>query len=239
MPKPAASPTRSACDKLVVVDRPPSLEAFAPFRHLSDAGRQMLGRRLRHQAFARRTTILARADPVGGAYVVVSGRLRVYTSTAEGREATPYEINPGETCVLALNCLFNDLRYPAWVDASPATRVAIIDGPSYRWLFDHEPAVRDMTIRALSTAVFRLMLALEDAQTRPLERRLAGFLVLHASGRGEVTMTQQAIADHLGTTREVVARLLARIARLGLLTRHRGRVVIHDPKRLDAWARAV
>ena len=214
-----------------------ALESLAPFQHLSDAGRQVLRQALRHHTFARRATVLARADAVGGAYFVVSGRLRVYTSSAAGREATLYEINPGETCVLALNCLFNDLRYPAWVDASPGTRVAILDGRSYRWLFDHEATVRDMTIRALSTVVFRLMLALEDVQTRPLEQRLASFLVLHASSRGEVAMTQQTIGDHLGTTREVVARLLARLARLRLLTRRRGRVVIHDPKRLDRWAR--
>ena len=140
--------------------------------------------------------------------------------------------------MLALNCLFNDLRYPAWVDASAGTRVAIIEGQSYRWLFDHEAAVRDMTIRALSSVVFRLMLALEDVQTRPLEQRLAAFLVLHGSSRGEVAMTQQGIADHLGTTREVVARLLARLAKGGHLTRRRGRVVIHHLKRLDAWSRA-
>src|SRR5689334_780305 len=99
---------------------------------------------------ARRTTVLSRADVVGGAYLVTSGRLRVYTSSPGGREATLYEINPGETCVLALNCLFNDLRYPAWVDAAPGTRIAIINGSSYRWLFEHEAPVRDMTIRALS-----------------------------------------------------------------------------------------
>ena len=221
-----------------MVDVLPSPESFEAFRHLSDAGRQVLRRGLRQLAFRRPATVLSRADRVGGAYIVVSGRLRVYTSSADGREATLYEIHPVETCVLALNCLFNDLRYPAWVEASAGTRVAIIDGQSYRWLFDHEAAVRDMTIRALSTVVFRLMLALEDVQTRPLAQRLAAFLVLHASSRGEVAMTQQAIGDHLGTTREVVARLLARLARLGLLTRRRGRVVIHHPKELDAWSRA-
>ena len=192
----------------------------------------MLRRGLRDRSFARPATVLARADTVGGAYFVISGRLRVYISSPGGREATLYEINPGETCVLALNCLFNDLRYPAWVDASPGTRIAIISGASYRWLFDREPGVRDMTIRALSTVVFRLMLALEDVQTRSLDERLATFLVLHASGDGEVRMTQQAIGDHLGTSREVVARLLARLARRRLLTRHRGRIVIPDPGRL-------
>ena len=122
-----------------VVDLPPTLESFEPFRDLSAGGRQALRQGLRHQTFARRTTVLSRADPVGGAYIVVSGRLRVYTSSPAGREATLYEINPGETCVLALNCLFNDLRYPAWVDASAGTRVAIVDGRSYRWLFDTKP----------------------------------------------------------------------------------------------------
>jgi len=219
------------------VDAISALERFAAFQHLSDASRQMLRRGLRDRSFARLATVLSRADAVGGAYFVISGRLRVYSSSPGGREATLYEINPGETCVLALNCLFNDLRYPAWVDASPGTRIAIISGASYRWLFDREADVRDMTIRALSTVVFRLMLALEDVQTRSLDERLATFLVLHASGDGEVRMTQQAIGDHLGTSREVVARLLARLARLRLLTRHRGRIVIPDPGRLASWSR--
>jgi CRP/FNR family transcriptional regulator, anaerobic regulatory protein len=220
------------------VDAPPSLESFAPFQRLTGASRQVLRRGLRHRSFARRATVLSRADLVAGAYFVVSGRLRVYTSSEAGREATLYEISPGETCVLALNCLFNDVRYPAWVDASPGTRVAMIDGPSYRWLFEHESAVRDMTIRALSTVVFRLMLALEDVQTRSLDQRLAAFLVLHASRSGEVAATQQRIADHLGTTREVVARLLGRFARLRLVTRQRGRVIVRDPQQLSAWNRA-
>jgi len=197
----------------------------------------VLRRGVRRRTFAKRATVLARADTVSGAYFVVSGRLRVYTSSSAGREATLYEIEPGETCVLALNCLFNDLRYPAWVDASPGTRIAIVNGHAYRWLFEREAAVRDLTIRALSSVVFRLMLALEDVQMRPLEQRLATFLVLHASSAGEVKMTQQDISDHLGTTREVVARLLARLARLGLLTRRRGRVVVNDARRLDRWSR--
>ena len=215
------------------------LESLEPFQHLSDEGRQVLRRGARHKTFARRTTILSRADVVGGAYVVMSGRLRVYTSTPAGREATLYEINPGETCVLALNCLFNDLRYPAWVEASAGTRMTIVDGRSYRWLFDREAAVRDMTIRALSSVVFRLMLALEDVQTLPLEQRLASFLVLHASSAGEIRMTQQEIADHVGTTREVVARLLSRFSRLRLLTRRRGLVVVRDPKQLAVWSSVV
>ena len=215
---------------------PAPLESFETFRHLSEAGRQVLRRGLRQKSFARRATILSRADVVNGAYFVLDGRLRVYTSSASGREATLYEIGPGETCVLALNCLFNDLRYPAWVDAAAGTRVAVINGESYRWLFEHEAAVRGATIQALSAVVFRLMLALEDVQTRPLDQRLATFLVLHSSGRGEVAMTQQRIADHLGTTREVVARHLGGLVRQGVLVSRRGQITILDYKRLEVRA---
>ena len=212
------------------------IRSFAPFQRLSDAGRQALARGLRSAVFTRGANVLSRGDQVAGAYLVVTGRLRVYTLSAEGREATLYTIDPGETCVLALNCLFSDLRYPAWVDASPGTRVAIVDGPAYRSLFEHDAAVRDMTVRAFSTVVFRLMSALEDVHTHSLDRRLATFLVVRASSSGEVRMTQQAIADHLGTTREVVARLLARFSRLRFVSRRRGAIRVHDPTRLSRWA---
>ena len=65
---------------------------------------------------------------MSGAYVVITGHLRVFTLSADGHEATLYVINPGETCVLALNCIVNDLLYPAWVEAGSDTRVAVIPG---------------------------------------------------------------------------------------------------------------
>jgi CRP/FNR family transcriptional regulator len=128
------------------------------------------------------------------------------------------------------------MRSPAWVEASPGTRVAIVDGRAYRSLFELDSAVRDMTVRAFSTVVFRLMSALEDVHTHSLDRRLAAFLVRRASTSGEVRMTQQAVADHLGTTREVVARLLGRLARLHFVSRRRGAIVVHNPARLSRWA---
>jgi CRP/FNR family transcriptional regulator, anaerobic regulatory protein len=216
-----------------------SLESVEPFHRLTDAGKAALRRGVRYAVFPNRTTVVSRADRVAGAYVVVSGRLRVYTISPAGQEATLYTIAPGETCVLALNCLFSDVVYPAWVEASGETRVAIVDGPAYRFLFENEPAVREVTVRAIATMAFRLMAALEDVHTRPLDQRLANFLVLHTSSDGEVRMTQQDIADHLGTTREVVARLLGRFARLRLVTRERGRVLVRAPKRLAQWADAV
>jgi CRP/FNR family transcriptional regulator len=203
-----------------------------PFRVLSETSRSLLGRGLRYAQYTKTTPVLQRGQRVSGAYVVVAGQLRVFSLSPAGSEATLYLLNPGETCVLALNCIFNDLLYPAWVEAVAATRVAIIPGAEFRRLFESEPAVRNLTVQAFSTVVFRLMAELEEVHSYRLDRRLASFLVRHASSDGNVRMTQQEIASHLGTTREVVARLLGRLASDGLVRTGRSRVVLDDPVRL-------
>jgi CRP/FNR family transcriptional regulator len=118
------------------------------------------------------------------------------------------------------------------VQAEADTRVAVIPGPLFRQLFEREPAVQDMTVRALSTLVFRLMAELEEVHAYTLIQRLANLLLLHASAAGELRMTQQQMADHLGTTREVIARLMRELAGRGCVETHRGRIVVRDAARL-------
>jgi CRP/FNR family transcriptional regulator len=206
-----------------------NIDDVGAFHHLSEASKSLLARGLRDVQFPDKATVLKKGQRVSGAYVVVSGKLRIFTISPDGNEATLYMINPGETCVLALNCIFNDLLYPAWVEASPATKVAVIPGAIYRALFDSEPAIRDMTVQAFSTLVFRLMSGLEEIHSCKLEQRLANLLLLHASTDGNIRMTQQEIASHLGATREVVARVLGQLASEGHIQTGRNQIVINDP----------
>lgn len=205
---------------------------FEAFRALSGRGRELLARGLVGRDLARGTVALHKGQQVSGAYIVLEGRLRVYALAPNGTEATLYFIDPGETCVLALNCLFNDLRYPAWVEAESATRVALIPGAHYRRLFKDEPAIQDMTVRTLSTLVFRLMSELEFVHASGHRQRLANFILIHAAGDGVLRMTQQQIAQHLGTTREVIARLLRDLVADGSVRTARGAVSISDPTAL-------
>ena len=91
-----------------------------------------------------------------------------------------------------------------------------------------------MTVQAFSTLVFRLMSELEEVHSCNVEQRLCNFLLLHASADGTLQMTQQEIASHLGTTREVIARALGRLAAGGRIRTARRRIVINDPVRLAA-----
>lgn len=212
-----------------------ALVNFEAFANLSDASKELMRRGLRYVVFREQNSVLQRGQAVSGAYVVVTGRLRVFTISAEGKEATLYFIHPGETCVLALNCVFNDLLYPAWVEAEPMTKVAIVPGAIYRSLFEQEAGIRDLTVRSFSTLVFRLMAELGSVHSLSLEQRLIEFLVLHAASDGSVRMTQREIAAHLGSTREVIARLLRQLARAGYVETQRNQVMLKNPPLMGGW----
>lgn len=201
---------------------------FEPFAALSPQGRGVLEQGANVLDCPRGAVILHKGQPVAGAYVVLAGRLRVFTISPAGNEATMYFVDAGEACVLALNCIFNDHLYPAWVQAEAATRVAVIPGVVYRRLFETEPGVQSLTVHALSTLVYRLMGELERVHSGNHRQRLAQFILLHAGADGSLRMTQQQLARHLGTTREVVARLVADFVARGWLRTRRGALDILD-----------
>ena len=209
------------------------LEQFNLFQHLTVAGKAFLYQGLSTVNCKPSTAVLHKGQRVSGAYFVLSGKLRVYTLSPNGTEATLYTIAPGETCVFALNCLFNDLLYPAWVEAENETKVAIISGVAFRKLFQIEPSIQDMTVRSLSTIVFRLMSELEQIHSCTLIQRLANLILLRANSKGKLQMTQQQIASHLGTTREVVAKLMGELVNLKYVKTFRGVVVIENSEGLS------
>jgi len=204
------------------------LTLFEPFSRLSADGQTLLTQGAVAMNALAGTGIISKGQPASGAYVVLSGRLRVYTITPAGTEATLYLVEAGETCVLSLNCLFNDLLYPAWVQADKATRVAVIPGPLYRQLFKQESYIQDLTLHALSTLVFRLMAELDAVHSFNHRQRLVHFVLLHASSDGVLKTTQQQLAGHLGTSREVVARLMQGLVAEGFLKSQRGQIIIKD-----------
>ncbi|MBS1143593.1 MAG: cAMP-binding protein [Proteobacteria bacterium] len=204
------------------------LESFSPFCNLTASGKTRLREGLvsRHEASA--APLLFKGQQISGAYFVLDGRLRVYSLAPNGTEATMYFIDAGETCVFALNSLFNDLLYPAWVQAESPTTLAFLPGPLFRSLFAEEPVIRDLTVRTLSTLVFRLMAELEEVHSFKLNQRLANLLLTHASSGGVLAMTQQQMAFHLGTTREVVARLMREFVALDYVETRRGVTLIRN-----------
>ncbi len=210
----------------------PAASLFPFIAAMTPGNRGALESALRRVSCKGGAHLVARGDEVAGAYLVEEGALRVYYTSEDGREGTLYWVEPGQTCILALNSTFSRLAYPAWVESEGDTRFAIVPGEVYRRLFASDAAVQQFTFEALSGRLFELMELMEETASQGLEARVAAFLLRRAKGEERLILTQEQLARHLSTSREVVSRVLRGLAALGLVSSGHGQIVILDSEGL-------
>ncbi len=185
----------------------------------------------RMRVLKRGATVIRKGERVGGMYFVVAGRLRVFTLSPGGEEASLYVVNPGESCLLATSALFADMFFPAWAEAvSGDTKVFCIPSVVFLTLFDRERTVRDFTVNVLSRRVFDLMVSLEETALFSLEDRLKNFLIRSANESGQIELTHEKIAASLGSSREVVSRKLKQLGKAKFVQARRGCIKLLKPQ---------
>jgi len=212
----------------------PQLLAAYPFLgKISPRSRRMVEAEGILRVFKRDDSVIRRGDRVGGMLLVVSGRMRVFTLSDGGEEATLYTVQRGESCLLSTSALFAEMCFPASVEVETTeVKIFCIPAAAYRTLYRDEPAARDFTVNELSGRVFDLLAALEERSLRSIEDRLKGYLTRRVDGQGEVAATHEQIALSLGTAREVISRKLGRLGKAGWIKTQRGRIRLLKPKLL-------
>jgi CRP/FNR family transcriptional regulator len=170
--------------------------------------------------------------PCRGFPMVLSGEVKVARGTPGGRSIELYRVSPGELCVASTSCLFGQSLLVAHGQTSAATELVVLSPPAFeRWV--EVAAFRRFVFGIFADRLADLMALAEAVAFQQLDQRLAGALL----GRGNVvTGTHQALADELGTVREIVTRLLKRFERSGWVTISRERIEIVDAVALRALA---
>lgn len=178
------------------------------------------------------TMLFDEGSPCRGFPLVLSGAVRVARGSPGGRTLELYRVTPGELCVVSTSCLFGTAPMTAHGQASEATELALLSPPGFdRWMA-HEP-FRHYVFGIFADRLSDLMALAEAVAFQRLDQRLAAALL----GRGtQVQATHQALADELGTVREIVSRLLARFERSGWVRLGRERIELVDSMALRALA---
>lgn len=173
--------------------------------------------------------LLIPGDQVSGAYLVIHGELEVFTISGEGRETILYTIGSGESCVFALNSLFNNIVYPAWVRvATHDAKIVFVDGPFFKRSFNTEQSLRDWVLEVQSTRVIDLMCSIDEILNLSILERLKHYLIRSMNKNGDVRKTHESIAKHLGVSREVITRKLKILAESHAVSLSRGCVTLLD-----------
>lgn len=170
--------------------------------------------------------------PCQGFPLVMAGEIKVSRSSGDGRSLELYRVVPGELCLVSSACLFRTQPLSAHgVTTRPSTLLLIPPDVFNRWL--ETPAFRNEVLGLFAERMADLTGLIDAVAFQRLDQRLAAALL----GRGtQLALTHQALADELGTVREIVSRLLRRFEREGWVSLSRERIQIADSAALRAVA---
>lgn len=175
-------------------------------------------------------TLFSEGDACKGLPLLLLGEVRVARATASGREIELYRVRPGEFCIASAACLFGGQRLSAHGATTCPSRLLIVPRETFlRWT-DHRD-VRAQFVAAVATRVGELMSLIDAVISQRLDSRLAHTLLGHGA---VLHTTHQRLADDLGTSREMVSRLLGRFESEGLVALGRERIEILAPEALRA-----
>jgi CRP/FNR family transcriptional regulator len=144
-------------------------------------------------------------QPCMGFPMVISGSARVIKSSPSGRELHLYHVMPGETCILTSSCLLSNSPYQARGEAYEELELVVLPPGTFKLLFGQLEPFRNQVFNRFSERLTELMNLVTAVAFQKLDQRLAALLL---SKVNPVAMTHQAIADELGSFRELVSRLL-------------------------------
>ena len=170
-----------------------------------------------------------------GLLLVRSGQLRAYILSDEGREITLYRLFDRDICLFSASCMMRSLQFDVIISAEKDTDLWIIPTEVYRTIMEESAPVANYTNELIATRFSEVMWRVEQVLWKSMDKRVAAFLTEEAAIEGTNTLkiTHETIANHLGSHREVITRMLRYFQSEGLVRLSRGTVEILDADQLE------
>jgi len=211
------------------------------FADLSDKELDFLAERAVLHPLEAGAPIFSEGEPCEGLYVVESGAVRIYKTSAGGREQVLAVEGPGGS--VAELPVFDGGPYPASASALSKARVLFISKKDFRALCLQHPEVALKVLKVVGSRLRKLVGVIEELSFTTVRHRLAALLLRLAVRRGKQTArgleftlqsSNQDLAAHIGTVRELVSRNLSRLQAEGIVKLDGKTVIISDIEALRA-----
>ena len=171
-----------------------------------------------------------------GLLLICSGQLRAYILSEEGREVTIYRLFEQDLCLFSASCMMKSIQFDVTVEAEKDSEIYVIPAEIYKKVMEESAPVANYTNEVMATRFSDVMWLIEQIMWKSFDKRLAAFLLEEASieGTNQLKLTHEIIANHLGTAREVVTRMLRYFQSEGMVKVSRGGVELTDPQKLES-----
>jgi CRP/FNR family transcriptional regulator, anaerobic regulatory protein len=172
--------------------------------------------------------VFLEGDSVDAIALLISGVVRVYKIGETGREITLYRFGHGESCILTANAILSQKSFPAIATVEKDAEAVMIPADKFRdWVKRYDPW-REFVFELLSNRLSTVMAIVDEVVFQRMDRRLASLLLNRSKFMNPIQITHQEIAAELGSSREVISRILEDFSQRGVVEVGRGTLEILD-----------
>lgn len=211
-------------------------DCFPIWDKLSENQQERILDRLRLRSVEKGTVLHNGGADCTGLLLVKSGRLRAYILSEAGREITIYRLFDRDICLFSASCMMKSIQFEVTIEAERDTELWVIPAEVYRKLMEESAPLSNYTNELMAGRFSEVMWLIEQVLWKSMDKRVAAFLLEEAviEGTNRLSITHETIANHLGTHREVVTRMLRYFQNEGMVKLSRGVVELTDEAGLNA-----
>ncbi|WP_417043308.1 Crp/Fnr family transcriptional regulator [Dysosmobacter sp.] len=169
-----------------------------------------------------------------GLLLIKAGQLRAYILSDEGREITIYRLFDMDMCLFSASCIMRSIQFEVTIEAEKDTELWVIPAETYGSIMKESAPVANYTNELMASRFSDVMWLMEQIMWKSLDKRVAAFLLEESAieGTNELKITHEMIANHLGSHREVITRMLRYFQSEGMVKLSRGVVTVLDEVKL-------
>jgi CRP/FNR family transcriptional regulator len=172
--------------------------------------------------------VFVEGDDVNAIALLLSGVVRVYKVGETGREITLYRFGLGESCILTANAILSRQTFSAIATVEKDAEAVMIPADTFREWIRRYDLWRDFVFSLLSQRLSSVLEIVDEVTFRRMDIRVASLLLEQSKQHNPITITHQEIAAELGSSREVISRILEDMSERGLIRVLRGSVEVLD-----------
>lgn len=215
-------------------------EYFPMWDQLAEEDREVISGSASYQTVQKGTVLHNGSADCTGLLLVCSGQLRAYILSEEGREITLYRLFEMDICLFSASCMMHSIQFEMTIEAEKETSFWLVPTDVYKRIMERSAPLANYTNEIMASRFSEVMWLMEQVMWKSFDKRLAAFLVEETAleGSGQLKITHETIANHMGSAREVVTRMLRYFQSEGMVKLSRGTVEVTDLHKLETLARS-
>lgn len=212
-------------------------DCFPIWKKLTPSQQSTIAKNLIHRSVKKGEIIHDGEMDCSGLFVIKSGQFRAYILSDEGREVTLYRLFDRDICLLSASCIIRSIQFAITIEAEKDTEFWVIPAEIYKQIMETSAPVANYTNEIMADRFSEVMWLIEQIMWKSMDKRIAAFLLEETTieGTNKLKITHESIANHLGTHREVVTRMLHYFQKEGILRLSRGIIEVTDTQKLNAF----